>query len=307
MDNYEEIAKLKAELDYLEKNKIVIPRKKRELEDLKQKRKEKSEILKKENADVDKLETTTITSLFYKLAGNLDEKMEKERFEAMQASVEYHRVLNDYEIKKSALDALERRYAKIPEIEKRLQVLQLEILEQVNPLQKEKIQKEKEDLEKAQQILKEVNEALTVGYQVQRNLEKVRESLSKAEGWGIYDMVGGDFIATAIKHGHMDDAQRLSQETEYLMKCFEKEVRDVEAYSLTFEKVNDGLTIMDYVFDSFIFDWMVQSQIGKNLRNVEQSIEEVNSTLNILEKKKNETLCLCQNIQTKIKNVLNHI
>lgn len=307
MDNYEEIAKLKAELDYLEKNKTLIPHEKRELEDLKQRLKEKSEILKKENADVDKLETTTITSLFHKLAGNLDEKMEKERFEAMQASVEYHRVLNDYKIKKSSLDALERRYAKKSEIEKRLQALQLEILEQVNPLQKEKIQKEKDDLEKAQRILKEVNEALTVGYQVQRNLEKVRESLSKAEGWGVYDMIGGDFIATAIKHGHMDDAQRLSQETGHLMKRFEKEVRDVEAYALSIQNIDAGLSMLDYVFDGLIFDWMVQSQIGKNLRNVEESIEQVNSTLNILEKKKKETLCMCRNIQTKIKNILNQI
>lgn len=51
-------------------------------------------------------------------------------------------------------------------------------------------------------------------------------------------MLGGDFIATAVKHRHMDNAQRLSQETQYLMKCFEKEVRYVEAYTLSIEKVD---------------------------------------------------------------------
>lgn len=307
MDRYEEIAQLKAELDYLEKNQIMIPHEKRELDELKQELSMKSEILKKENNDVDKLESTTIVSLFHKLIGNLDEKMEKEKYEAMQASLEYHRVLNNYTIKKATLDALERRYAKKDELEKRLQELQLEILEQVDPLQKEKVKQEKDDYEKAQKILKEVNEALSVGYQVKTNLEKIRQSLSKAEGWGIYDMLGGDFIATAIKHGHMDEAQRLLQETQYLMQRFEKEVEDVKSYRLSVEKVDTGLTVMDYVFDGIIFDWMVQSQIGKNLKNVEHTIEQVDSTINILENKKNEMLYLCKNIHTKIQDSLNQI
>lgn len=61
--------------------------------------------------------------------------MEKERFEAMQASVEYHHVLNDYRIKKTALDVLEKRYVRKPEIEKRIQELQCKVLEQIDPVQ----------------------------------------------------------------------------------------------------------------------------------------------------------------------------
>lgn len=61
--------------------------------------------------------------------------------------------------------------------------------------------------------------------------------------------------------------------------------------------------MMDYVFDG-LFDWMVQPQIGKKLKNIDQSIQQVNSTHNVLESRKNESLCLCQSIQTKTQRIL---
>lgn len=47
MEKYEEIVKLKAELEYLQKNEIIFLREKRKLENLKQELSKKSEKLKK--------------------------------------------------------------------------------------------------------------------------------------------------------------------------------------------------------------------------------------------------------------------
>ncbi len=53
---------------------------------------------------------------------------------------------------------------------------------------------------------KEVNEALHAIEETLGHLSRAQDYLSSAGNWGLYDMIGGGFISTMIKHGKMNEA-----------------------------------------------------------------------------------------------------
>ncbi|MEG0593354.1 MAG: hypothetical protein RR512_08555, partial [Coprobacillus sp.] len=89
MDKHERIAEIKAELNYLENHRETLKLEKQALDLLKSRVNLLQQQLIKENKDVEKLENTSIISLFHSIVGSKEEALEKERQEAMVASVQY--------------------------------------------------------------------------------------------------------------------------------------------------------------------------------------------------------------------------
>lgn len=129
---------------------------------------------------------------------------------------------------------------------------------------------------------KEINEAIVAGERAINSLNDAEEFLSSAGGWGIWDMLGGGFISSMIKHSKMDDAQRSIERAQYELQNFSKELRDVQmngAYQVNF----DGFTkFIDVFCDNFFVDLMVQSKIREAQRNVAETKEKVKNIINQL-------------------------
>ena len=64
------------------------------------------EQLQKENADVDAMERTTVTSVFYALLGKKEEKLEKEQREALAAKLNYQAVARELADCRDRIDAM---------------------------------------------------------------------------------------------------------------------------------------------------------------------------------------------------------
>lgn len=286
MNNDEMIAKIKAELQYLKNHRDMFLEDKKILEKLAFEKKEKEKILYKENKDVEKLEKTTITSLFHMIVGNKDEQLEKEKQEAFQASLDYHRVVNEFEMKLKEVKQLEARYAKEQELYEQLEQLQMQNVIDGDPQVKEKILQMRKQLNDEQSQLKEIDEALMAGEHASDCLEAALDYLRKAKNWGYYDMFGGDFLGTLMKHENLDQAQRVMQESRESMKRFQRELQDVHIEQANIHQF-DSLTIaIDYIFDNFFVDWMVQSKINESYDQVNHQLSSVNKILNHLDKQK---------------------
>lgn len=54
---------------------------------------------------------------------------------------------------------------------------------------------------------KEKREAIAAGNRALNSLRAAQENLSSAKNWGLWDMFGGGFISTVVKHSKMDRAQ----------------------------------------------------------------------------------------------------
>ena len=74
----------------------------------------------------------------------------------------------------------------------------------------------------------ELNEAIEAGEMALKGLRFAIQELRKAKNWGIYDMVGGGLLATAVKHSKIDEAKSIIQDVQVWLKKFKRELSDVQ-------------------------------------------------------------------------------
>lgn len=122
---------------------------------------------------------------------------------------------------------------------------------------------------------KERREAISAGERALQSLHEARDALKSARNWGIFDIVGGGFFSTLIKHGHMDDARAAMERAQQDLRIFSRELGDVHIQLDT----GDFLTFADFFFDGFIADMMVQSRIAEAQSQVEDVAAKVEALL----------------------------
>ena len=126
---------------------------------------------------------------------------------------------------------------------------------------------------------KEKQEAIDAGNKALKSLRKAQENLDSAKGWGIFDMLGGGFLSTMVKHSKVDQAKENMEQAKYDLRDFSKELNDVNiACNLNIE-TGDFLSFADWFFDGFIVDWMMQDRINQASQQVEEAIRRVEDIL----------------------------
>ncbi|WP_028042664.1 hypothetical protein [Candidatus Stoquefichus massiliensis] len=307
MELYERIANIKAELRYIKSHKDYLETLKKECSELELRKSDYEKRLYKENKDVDNLEKTTILSLFHSIIGNKEERLEKERQEAMEVSLQYHHICNEYQLKKDEIKKLQKRIQQEYTLQQQLEEVQLEFIKQTNPQQGVNLQELLRQYEDLQKISKEINEAIEAGVLLKDILNNVLSELSSAKGWGVYDMLGGGMISTAIKHHHMDNAQKDYETVKIRLAQFEKELKDVQDLSIEYNHVGPTLMTFDYIFDSLFVDWLVQSKISKNKRNIQELNDQVDQVMNELNQKIGDIEDKRKEKYRSIQNILGNI
>lgn len=126
------------------------------------------------------------------------------------------------------------------------------------------------------QYRKEVEEAIAAADNALYYLQKADESLKSAGNWGIWDMIGGGFISTMVKHSKMDEAERNIEMARNAIQNFSKEMKDIGHVTDTYIDVGSFLRFADYFFDGLIADWMVQSKIDQAREQVFQAVDQIN-------------------------------
>ena len=129
----------------------------------------------------------------------------------------------------------------------------------------------------------EIQEALNAGKKALLCLDRAKESLSSAGNWGLFDILGGDFIATFVKHSKMNKANEEIQEARLALRKFQKELMDVDNIPELQIQMGDFLSFADYFFDGFVVDWMVQDRINNARHQVEEAIRRTEYIINQLQ------------------------
>ncbi len=253
-------------------------------------------ILSKEEADVDALEGMSLTALWQTVLGRREEQLEKERLEAMAARANYQSASQAYkdvlgrlrEVRSQlrALDGMNGQYQKLLEEKRRR-------LSQQDPALGDRIAALEEKLAACQTMLREVNEAVSAGRGVTYALSDAADELSSAKNWGIYDMLGGGLVATAIKHSHVQTQ----------LSCFRAELADVEVTADLGVEVGAFQTFADYFFDGLFFDWMVQSKIKDSQYHVEYTRSQVEGALHKLDQLRAKTQREAAGIKQELQNL----
>ena len=127
---------------------------------------------------------------------------------------------------------------------------------------------------------KERREAIYAGERALDSLYEAQNQLRKARNWGIYDIIGGGFFSSLIKHSKIDNARTCIEQAKYDLQKFSDELRDV-SYNLDVD-IGSFLTFFD-LMDSFLADVLVQSKLADASHKIEDAIYKVQQILRSLQ------------------------
>ena len=232
--------------------------------------------IEKEQNDIKKLEKMSLTSIFHNVLGSKEEQLEKERQEYLQVSLQYDESIKSIKLLEYEQGVLEKKRTKLVGMEKLLDDLIKKRQEEIkidNPKAAQRIYSLMEQSDEYQRMIFEMGEAVDVGTQAMKLLNKMIDSLNQAKTWGQWDMAGRGrrrSQASYRKRNQIDRAKDYAYKTKYVLQQFEKELRDVYTQqdfqlNLKFDSFN-GFT--DIFFDNLITDWLVQQKIHNTLSSV---------------------------------------
>lgn len=279
-----ELLELKRKILLLESKKDKLKYYEEDYIKLKEKEGFQKEAWIKEQRDVEKLEKGSSVSFFLKIFGKLEEKIEKEELEALDAKHKYESTqyeLNNVKVSILNLKDEIKDYDKLVKEYEALQKQKERELLNSSSFKKQEYVNSTEKLASLKVLDKELKEAVNAGDSLIEVLEEAKKEFESAKSWGTLDMFGGGVMSSMIKRGHIENANRVLNEVQYLVKSFKKELNDVNI-SLDMKYVSGDFSDMtDIFFDNFFSDIMVQDKINNALNNV-------NRTLRVVEKNTKE-------------------
>lgn len=296
------IIELKHKLHKIESAKQYMQALQEKIEDNEDRLVQAEEQLKKENKDVEKLKSASITNLLAWIKKDKEERLVKEENEAMRAIL-YVRQLQE---ERQSLHKEYERYTSLIKEEDRTrkQLEQAQLASLPEGAEKKNLLGMRNKLEEEIRLQKELIEAIDAGYTVLAKLSAAERELSSAQGWGMYDIIGGGMVSSMIKHSHIDQAQGKLADFQRDLERFQKEVKDVRTMEPIELELSTGISFMDIAFDNFITDFMVQSKINTTMESVQMVMEKIQAIQDELLLKKQKSEEVYAALQSEYQNKL---
>ena len=247
---------------------------------------ETAQSFRKEQDDVDKLEKGGVHAFLLTLIGHKEERLDKERREALAAKLQYDQARSDLEYLENKLNGLIRERDGLRDAPEQLEALWTEKAELVKAMGGQtgaRLVELDRQLSGVTHQQKEVQEALSAGKNAKRLLGQVQDDLDSARSWGTWDMLGGGLIATMAKYDRLDSAQSSIRAAQRALSDFRTELADVSQLQLPSIQIGEFATFADYFFDGIFSDWYVQSSIKKAQEGVSEVHMKLTAALRDLE------------------------
>lgn len=120
----------------------------------------------------------------------------------------------------------------------------------------------------------EIDEALGAVEDALGCLDAAARDLKSAGNWGWFDFFGGGFLASMLKHGKMETAQRHLVAAQEALARLADELHDVEGFAGLGPDVSDFLLAADWLFDNAFMDAMVQQRIIESQDRVAKAVSQ---------------------------------
>lgn len=250
--------KLKSEVTSLEKQLQQLSNKLRELENIRQ----------REQADVDKLEKTTLTSIYYWLVGQKEDVLYRERADVQAAALKCEAARREIEDVEREIALRRKKLSDLSGCEYQYQELMRQKRAQMNDPEVEQLENSANHYRQQQ---KEMREAISAGRSALHTAENILGSLKSADGFATWDLLGGGMIADMAKHSRLNEAQRQIELLQRQLRQFKTELCDVDFKQDVQLNVDGFLYVADFIFDGLIADWMVKDRIGRARQQVENT------------------------------------
>ncbi len=252
---------------------------------------ELQERLDAERNDVEMLEGTSLTGLFYTVLGTKEERLEEERQEFLAAKLKYEEASVSHQSSEGEVRRIETELKALAGVEDEYQRLLQEketILAEAGDGTAESLLRLSESLADLTADAKELQEAIVAGEEASRSLRSVKSELQSAANWGTFDMLGGGLLATMAKHSKIDEAKSQAHRAQRYLRLFEEELADADQRLHVSLDIGGFSKFADFFFDGLITDWVVQSKIQNASSACESTISRVDSAISTCRRKLSE-------------------
>lgn len=290
-------------LDHTLKKKVSIES---ELKTLEIKEIELFKIFEKENRDVEKIKGLSFASFLGTLTGTLDSKIEKEEFEALQAKNNYDRICHAKIEYEEILSQLNEKLDSLSEARNEYEYalkLKRKYIFDKSPSTLNAIHKAEFEIENCMYQIKELQEAERAACDLYDFSNVILQTLGSAKNWGLYDMVGGGMIATAVKRDKMATARDQINTLNHKIENYCKELKDVNIEEITHVDL-ESLNFLDYFLNSIFVDWAVQENINDAIQKIEILKVQINRNIKILNDNKAENITEVTNLRNQIEELI---
>ena len=234
--------------------------------------------MNQEQADVDKLEGRSLSAFFAGLRGNKEERLDKERQDARAARVKYDMAVLERNQAQDQLRRVREELAELDGIPARREELMTQWAQAVKAMggpTGQAILDLEEQRAWHQGQRREIQEALAAGQEAMTKADEIMTSLSDAESWGTWDMLGGGMLSSLMKYEAIDQAQAKVEGLQLALGRFRTELVDV-SIDADLNFTMDGTTqFFDVFFDNIFTDWAVMDEIGKSQNRVGQLRDQI--------------------------------
>ena len=254
-------------------------------EDLSNRVQELKTVMGNEQADVDRLERTSLTSVFYAVIGQKEDMLDKEKAEAYAAKVKYDSAVQELNLIANDIHQIEIQLREFSQCEQQYESQLQEkdrAIKASGSLDAEYILQLEEQIttQKIQKV--EIREAIAAGSRALRSADYILSSLDAAQNWGTWDLLGGGLISTLAKHSSLDEAQDEVQQLQTELRRFKTELADVTIHTDMQVNVDGFLRFADYFFDGLFADWAVLDKIDQSQSSVQTTKNQIESVLSML-------------------------
>ena len=256
--------------------------------------------LQKEEKDVKKLEGMSFSNFINTILGTKWEKLDEEKKELLSAKLKYDAICDELNELISDIEKVKANISKLGNLDyeyKKLIREKEELLKYVDDEVAAKLERITEEESLLMHRKKELEEAISAGNELLYSLDRIEKSLKSAGNWGMWDIFGGDMIATMVKHSKLDSAKYEISRAQSLLRKFHRELNDVGGYIDIQLNIGSFLTFADYFFDGLFADWAVQSKINDALYRISDTIYNVKTLLQKLEREMEYTKRRIENLE----------
>lgn len=279
----DELTERLAERNILERRLASL---RRDLGELARKKASLATAMRAEERDVEKLEGLSLTNLFHTILSSKKEQLEKERQEFLAAKLKWDQCDDEWTAMQESIGELEAQIGEIADISEQHKILADEkksLLISMGGDAGAELESLDQKLAAHRKILRELREAIDAGKTARSSLREVIKALGSAGNWGVWDMMGGGIISTAIKHSHIDKAKGAAARAQTDLGHFRRELEGLDQTCSAAIEVGGFATFADYFFDGLIVDWLIQSRINKSREGAERTFERLEKTMVELE------------------------
>lgn len=259
-----------------------------------------------EQADVDKLESHSLTTFFYSVIGKKNQKLDKEKQEAYAAAMKYDVAVREFDAVEEEIKRCNKELSLLRESEKMYETAfreKKEVIKKANTPKADEMMRFEEKISEYNNQKNEINEAISEGYKALSFVDIILSHLKSADVWGTADLLGGGTISGISKHFALDDAQKAVEQFQIQLRRFKTELADV-TFSANIQVNIDGfLRFADYFFDGIIVDLEILNRIQDSRLKVKAVQKQIKNVLNNLERK----LSLIENEQQKTRERLENL